>query len=113
MVTLCCTCVLTQVPGRLYPVEIFYTPESERDYLEAAVRTVRVPPARHGVRTRRWRTVTPAPSRARTQVLQIHQCEGPGDILLFLTGEQEIEDACNRMRKASEARLASAACALT
>eukprot|EP00967_Tisochrysis_lutea_P113547 scaffold180336_cov26-Tisochrysis_lutea.AAC.1 len=29
-----------QVPGRLHPVEIFYTPEPERDYLEAAIRTV-------------------------------------------------------------------------
>ena len=36
------------------------------------------------------------------QVLQIHQCESPGDILLFLTGEQEIEDACNRIRKAPD-----------
>jgi pre-mRNA-splicing factor ATP-dependent RNA helicase DHX15/PRP43 len=24
----------------MYPVEIFYTPEPERDYVEAAVRTV-------------------------------------------------------------------------
>ena len=30
---------LTKVPGRLHPVEIFYTPEPERDYLEAAIRT--------------------------------------------------------------------------
>jgi pre-mRNA-splicing factor ATP-dependent RNA helicase DHX15/PRP43 len=30
----------TQVPGRLHPVEIFYTQEPERDYLEAAIRTV-------------------------------------------------------------------------
>ena len=28
------------VPGRTHPVEIFYTPEPERDYLEAAIRTV-------------------------------------------------------------------------
>ena len=31
---------LLKVPGRLHPVEIFYTPEPERDYLEAAIRTV-------------------------------------------------------------------------
>jgi pre-mRNA-splicing factor ATP-dependent RNA helicase DHX15/PRP43 len=61
---------LLKVPGRTYPVEIFYTPEPERDYLEAAIRTV----------------------------LQIHQCEGPGDILVFLTGEQEIEDACYKIQ---------------
>ena len=60
-----------KVPGRLHPVEIFYTQEPERDYLEAAIRTV----------------------------VQIHACEPPGDILLFLTGEEEIEDAANKIRR--------------
>ena len=31
---------LLKVPGRTFPVEIFYTPEPERDYLEATIRTV-------------------------------------------------------------------------
>lgn len=31
---------LMSVPGRTFPVEIFYTPEPERDYLAAAIRTV-------------------------------------------------------------------------
>lgn len=49
------------VPGRTHPVEIFYTPEPERDYLEAAIRTV----------------------------IQIHMCEETeGDMLLFLTGQE-------------------------
>jgi pre-mRNA-splicing factor ATP-dependent RNA helicase DHX15/PRP43 len=65
---------LLKVPGRTFPVEIFYTPEPERDYVEAAVRTV----------------------------VQIHQCEGKGDILLFLTGEEEIEEACRRIRREVE-----------
>lgn len=44
-------------------MEIFFTPEPERDYLEAAIRTV----------------------------IQIHLCEEvEGDVLLFLTG-QEVE----------------------
>ncbi|KAK3386980.1 P-loop containing nucleoside triphosphate hydrolase protein [Podospora didyma] len=60
---------LLAVPGRTFPVEIFYTPEPERDYVEASVRTV----------------------------LQIHAAEPEGDILLFLTGEEEIEDACRRI----------------
>jgi HrpA-like RNA helicase len=52
---------LMNVPGRTHPVEIFYTPEPERDYLEAAIRTV----------------------------IQIHMCEeGEGDVLLFLTGQE-------------------------
>ncbi|CAN0085201.1 unnamed protein product, partial [Ectocarpus sp. 8 AP-2014] len=61
---------LLKVPGRTFPVEIFYTPTPERDYVEAAVRTV----------------------------VQIHKCEDPGDVLLFLTGEVEIEDACRAIR---------------
>eukprot|EP00951_Prasinocladus_malaysianus_P031475 scaffold301723_cov28-Prasinocladus_malaysianus.AAC.1 len=60
---------LMKVPGRLHPVEIFYTQEPERDYLEAAIRTV----------------------------VQIHVCEEPGDVLLFLTGEEEIEDAVKKI----------------
>ncbi|PUU82033.1 P-loop containing nucleoside triphosphate hydrolase protein [Tuber borchii] len=60
---------LLAVPGRTHPVEIYYTPEPERDYLEAAIRTV----------------------------LQIHATEPEGDILLFLTGEEEIEDACRKI----------------
>lgn len=31
---------LMKVPGRMFSVEMFYTPEPERDYLEAAIRTV-------------------------------------------------------------------------
>eukprot|EP00123_Amoebidium_parasiticum_P011338 comp20659_c0_seq1/m.26808 comp20659_c0_seq1/g.26808 ORF comp20659_c0_seq1/g.26808 comp20659_c0_seq1/m.26808 type:complete len:700 (-) comp20659_c0_seq1:147-2246(-) len=61
---------LMTVPGRTFPVEIFYTPEPERDYLQAAIRTV----------------------------VQIHLCEGEGDILLFLTGEEEIEEACKKIK---------------
>ncbi|KAF3777656.1 putative pre-mRNA-splicing factor ATP-dependent RNA helicase [Nymphaea thermarum] len=62
---------LMKVPGRLHPVEIFYTQEPERDYLDAAIRTC----------------------------VQIHMCESTGDILVFLTGEEEIEDACRRLNK--------------
>ena len=60
---------LLAVPGRTHPVEIFYTEAAERDYLEAALNTV----------------------------LQIHATEPEGDILLFLTGEEEIEDACRKI----------------
>lgn len=60
---------LLAVPGRTHPVEIFYTPEPEQDYVEAAIRTV----------------------------LQIHATEDEGDILLFLTGEEEIEDASRKI----------------
>jgi pre-mRNA-splicing factor ATP-dependent RNA helicase DHX16 len=54
------------IPGRRYPVDIYYTKAPEADYLEAAVVTV----------------------------LQIHLSQPlPGDILVFLTGEEEIEAA--------------------
>jgi pre-mRNA-splicing factor ATP-dependent RNA helicase DHX15/PRP43 len=66
---------LMSVPGRTHPVEIFYTPEPERDYLEAAIRTV----------------------------IQIHMCEETeGDMLLFLTGQEEIDEACKRISREVE-----------
>ncbi|KAG6833159.1 DEAH-box ATP-dependent RNA helicase prp43 [Tephrocybe sp. NHM501043] len=61
---------LFKVPGRTHPVEVFYTQEPEPDYVEAAIRTV----------------------------LMIHRAEEPGDILVFLTGEEEIEDACRKIK---------------
>lgn len=55
------SCPLLTIPGRTHAVEILYTPEPERDYLEAAIRTV----------------------------IQIHMCEeDEGDLLLFLTGQE-------------------------
>lgn len=52
---------LLNVPGRTYPVEIFYASEPENDFLEAAIRSV----------------------------MQIHRNETEeGDILLFLTGQE-------------------------
>ncbi|CAL1397954.1 unnamed protein product [Linum trigynum] len=62
---------LIKIPGRLHDVEVLYTAESQRDYVESAIRTV----------------------------VQVHMCEGPGDVLLFLTGEEEIEDACRNIAK--------------
>lgn len=61
---------LLDIPGRLHPVEIYYTPEPEKDYVEAAIRTA----------------------------VQIHCYEDPGDILIFLTGEDEIENACKSIK---------------
>jgi pre-mRNA-splicing factor ATP-dependent RNA helicase DHX15/PRP43 len=34
--------------------------------------------------------------------LQIHQFESKGDILLFMTGEEEIEDVCRRIRSEAD-----------
>ena len=65
---------LLEVPGRMYKVDIFYTPRAEENYYEAAIRTV----------------------------VQIHCTEPEGDILLFLTGEEEIEQACKQIKKECE-----------
>lgn len=62
---------LLKVPGRTHPVEVFYAAAPMENYVDAAVKTT----------------------------LNIHECEGPGDILVFLTGEQEIEQACTEIRE--------------
>eukprot|EP01119_Soliformovum_irregulare_P023400 TRINITY_DN8163_c0_g1_i3.p1 TRINITY_DN8163_c0_g1~~TRINITY_DN8163_c0_g1_i3.p1 ORF type:complete len:939 (-),score=307.67 TRINITY_DN8163_c0_g1_i3:49-2865(-) len=54
-----------KIPGRRYPVDIFYTKAPEADYLDAAIVTT----------------------------LQIHVTQPPGDILVFLTGQEEVETA--------------------
>lgn len=68
-------CNIFRIPGRTFPVDVLYTKEPEQDYLEAALITV----------------------------MQIHLTEPPGDILLFLTGQEEIDTACqileDRMKK--------------
>lgn len=53
------------VPGRRYPVDIYYTAAPEANYLSAAIQTI----------------------------MQIHISQDKGDILLFLTGQDEIEAA--------------------
>ncbi|KAI2806435.1 ATP-dependent RNA helicase dhx8 [Blomia tropicalis] len=55
------------IPGRTFPVDILYAEEPQRDYLDASILTV----------------------------INIHLNEPPGDILLFLTGKEEIETACD------------------
>ncbi|CAA6659157.1 unnamed protein product [Spirodela intermedia] len=54
-----------KIPGRRFPVDIHFTTAPEADYLDAAIVTV----------------------------LQIHVTQSPGDILVFFTGQEEIEAA--------------------
>ncbi|KAI9797997.1 MAG: hypothetical protein M1825_005660 [Sarcosagium campestre] len=60
------SCPIFSIPGRTYPVEVMYSREPESDYLDAALVTT----------------------------MQIHLTEPPGDILLFLTGKEEIDTSC-------------------
>jgi ATP-dependent RNA helicase DHX8/PRP22 len=59
-------CNIFTIPGRTFPVEMMYTKQPETDYLDAALITV----------------------------LQIHLTEPEGDVLVFLTGQEEIDHAC-------------------
>eukprot|EP01097_Dermamoeba_algensis_P008829 TRINITY_DN6040_c0_g1_i1.p1 TRINITY_DN6040_c0_g1~~TRINITY_DN6040_c0_g1_i1.p1 ORF type:complete len:886 (-),score=229.89 TRINITY_DN6040_c0_g1_i1:247-2613(-) len=54
-----------KIPGRRYPVDILYTKAPEADYLDAAIVTI----------------------------LQIHITQPLGDILVFLTGQEEVDTA--------------------
>jgi ATP-dependent RNA helicase DHX8/PRP22 len=62
------------VPGRQFPVDIYYVPEPVASYLDATVATV----------------------------LQVHGDwsgrDGKGDILVFLPGQEDIEDAANLIK---------------
>eukprot|EP01135_Chromosphaera_perkinsii_P000731 Nk52_evm19s151 gene=Nk52_evmTU19s151 len=59
-------CPIFTIPGRSFPVEVLFAKEPESDYLDAALLTV----------------------------MQIHLSEPAGDILVFLTGQEEIDTAC-------------------
>lgn len=54
-----------RIPGRTFPVEVLYAKAPESDYMDAALITV----------------------------MQIHLTEPEGDVLLFLTGQEEIDTA--------------------
>jgi HrpA-like RNA helicase len=56
-------CSVVKVPGRSHPVDLYYTPAPEPDFLEAAL----------------------------IAIMQIHQEREKGDILVFLPGQEDIE----------------------
>ena len=62
---------LMSVPGRTFKVEVLYMTEAAADYLEEAINTVK----------------------------QIHMYEADGDVLVFLTSQEEIEEACRRLKQ--------------
>ncbi|GMF43743.1 unnamed protein product [Phytophthora fragariaefolia] len=71
-------CPVVKIPGRVFPVDIFHSKQRQimghrgplSTYVRAAVETT----------------------------IQIHNSEEPGHILVFLTGQREIEDACAQIR---------------
>ena len=67
-------CPLMTVSGRMFPVQILYTPVTQKNYVESTIKAV----------------------------CDIHHKEKPGDVLVFLTGEQEIEQTCEAIREECE-----------
>ena len=55
------------IPGRTFPVETFHSKSPCEDYVDSAIK----------------------------QVLQIHLSSPPGDILVFMTGQEDIEVTCS------------------
>lgn len=64
------TSIILSVEGRMYPYEVFYMQEPCPDYVKGTIDTV----------------------------MKIHQKEPPGDILAFLTGQEEVRNAVNALR---------------
>ncbi|KAG5361500.1 Pre-mRNA-splicing factor ATP-dependent RNA helicase-like protein cdc28 [Yarrowia sp. C11] len=64
-------CPIFQVPGRRFPVAVHHTEKPEANYLHAAI----------------------------TTVMQIHATQGKGDILVFLTGQDEIENMAENLQE--------------
>ncbi|KAJ1811635.1 Pre-mRNA-splicing factor ATP-dependent RNA helicase PRP16, partial [Coemansia sp. RSA 2598] len=59
------------IPGRTFPVDVMFSRTPCEDYVDSAVR----------------------------QVLTIHLSQGPGDILVFMTGQEDIEACCETIRE--------------
>ncbi|KAL8162870.1 hypothetical protein V2J09_014359 [Rumex salicifolius] len=72
------------IPGRTFPVNILYSKTPCEDYVEAAVK----------------------------QAMTIHITSPPGDILIFMTGQDEIETACYALAERIEQLVSSSQKAL-
>ncbi|RKP27297.1 P-loop containing nucleoside triphosphate hydrolase protein [Syncephalis pseudoplumigaleata] len=59
-------CPTFTIPGRTFPVDISFSKTPCEDYVESAVK----------------------------QALSVHLSHGPGDILIFMTGQEDIETTC-------------------
>ena len=73
-------CPIFTIPGRVYPISIHY---SFTDETFDPIKTSYL-------------------SRVEQVVMDTHMEKGPGDILVFLTGQQEIESMCDKLFKSAE-----------
>ncbi|MGY4644558.1 ATP-dependent helicase HrpA [Cellulomonas sp. URHB0016] len=87
---------VVEVTGRTYPVEVRYRPLSP---------DVEVPEGDAPRRTRQKATEDRDLMTALTEAVDELAAEGPGDILVFLSGEREIRDAEEALRTSLGARV--------
>ncbi|KAJ2142415.1 Pre-mRNA-splicing factor ATP-dependent RNA helicase PRP16, partial [Coemansia sp. RSA 678] len=59
------------IPGRTFPVDVMFSKSPCEDYVDSAIR----------------------------QVLTIHLSQPPGDILVFMTGQEDVEVCCEALRE--------------
>ncbi|CAB1336067.1 unnamed protein product, partial [Coregonus sp. 'balchen'] len=69
------TCGILTVEGRTFPVDVFYTVSPVPDYVKATVETV----------------------------MKIHETEDDGDVLAFLTGQEEVEKVVSLLQEQARA----------
>ncbi|KAL2903601.1 putative pre-mRNA-splicing factor ATP-dependent RNA helicase DEAH4 [Bienertia sinuspersici] len=62
-------CPVLNVPGKLYPVEVIYSDDSSKSYIESALK----------------------------KAIDIHVKEQEGDILIFMTGQEDIEKLVKKL----------------
>uniref|UniRef100_A0A0D9XR98 RNA helicase n=1 Tax=Leersia perrieri TaxID=77586 RepID=A0A0D9XR98_9ORYZ len=66
-----CGCPVLNIPGTLFPVEKFYSTERPTNYIESSLRTA----------------------------LDIHVKESPGDVLIFMTGKDDIDKMVSKLEE--------------
>ncbi|KAL9225588.1 hypothetical protein vseg_001493 [Gypsophila vaccaria] len=64
-------CPVVNVPGKLFPVEVLYTEERPKSYVEAALK----------------------------KAVDIHVNEAEGDVLIFMTGQEDIEKLLTKLEE--------------
>lgn len=64
-------CPVLNIPGKLFPVEIFYSTERPKSYIESSLKTA----------------------------MDIHVREPEGDVLIFLTGQDDIEKLIKKLEE--------------
>ncbi|KAI3720398.1 hypothetical protein L6452_21314 [Arctium lappa] len=66
-----CDCPILNVPGKLFPVEILYSSEQPKSYIDSSLR----------------------------KAIDIHVNEPEGDILIFMTGQDDIEKLVSKLEE--------------